>query len=72
MTSLKAGTTATTILSKIPRKKKISNKQLNFCEENISLDGIIKSINSQRNNKSLGNDAFTRKCLWHHGCYLYN
>ena len=38
--------------------ERISNEQLNFWEANIYLDLIMKSINSQANNKSLGNDGF--------------
>ena len=43
------------ILSKTPIREKISNEQFNLCEVKISLDEIIKSINSQTNNKSPGN-----------------
>ena len=50
----KAGTTE--FLSKIPNKKKISNEDFNLCEANTSLNEIIKSINSQTNNISPGND----------------
>ena len=56
-TTSKAATTK--LLSEIPNRKKISNKQFNFCEAKISLDEIMKSINSQSNNKFLGNDALT-------------
>ena len=42
--------------SKIPQRKKISNEDLNLCEAETSLREIIKSINSQANNKSPGND----------------
>ena len=38
--------------------ERISNEQLNLWEAKISLDLIMKSINSQANNKSLGNDGF--------------
>ena len=51
----KAATTE--FLSKIPNKKKISNEDFNLCETETSLDEIIKSINSQTNNKSPGNDV---------------
>ena len=47
-------------LPKILNRKKISNEQFNLCETKISLDEIIKSINSQRN-ESPGNDGFTAK-----------
>ena len=45
----------TEFLSKIPNRKKISNEQCNLCKAQISLDEIIKSINSQTNIKSRGN-----------------
>ena len=32
------------------------NKHFNLCDAEISLDEIIKSINSETNNKSPGND----------------
>ena len=49
-------TAATTkVLRKIPSRKKISNKHFNFCEAEISIDEIIKSINSEKNNKSPSN-----------------
>ena len=38
--------------------ERISNEQLNFWEAKIYLDLIMKSINSQANNKSLSNDGF--------------
>ena len=41
----------TDFLSKIPNRKKICNVRLKLCEAKISLDGIIKSINSHTNNK---------------------
>ena len=46
-------------LSKIPNRKKISNEHFNLCEAEISLDEIIKSINSETNNKSPCNDGLT-------------
>ena len=39
--------------------KKISNKQFNLCQSNVSLHGIKKSVNSQTNNKSPSNDGLT-------------
>ena len=45
--------------SKSPSKKKKSNEQFNRCGAKIYLDEIIKSVNYQINNKSLGNDALT-------------
>ena len=56
-TTSKAATTK--FLSKIPNIKKISNEQFNLCEAKISLYEIIKSINSQTNNKLSGNDGLT-------------
>ena len=49
----------TEFLSKIPNRKKISNEQFYLCEAKISLDEIIKYINSQANDKSPGNDGLT-------------
>ena len=49
----------TEFLSTIPNRKKISNEQFNLCKAKISLDEIIKSINSQTNNRSPGNDGLT-------------
>ena len=37
----------------------ISNEHFNLCEVEISLDEITKSINSETNNKSPGNDSIT-------------
>ena len=54
-TTSKAATTK--FLSKIPNRKKISNEQFNF--KNLSLYEIIKSINSQANNKSSVSDGLT-------------
>ena len=54
-TTTKAATTK--FLSKVPSSKKISDKQFNLCEANLSLDEIKKLIKSQTNKKSLGNDA---------------
>ena len=39
----------TGFVSKIHNRKKISNRQFDLCEAKISLDEIIKSINSQTN-----------------------
>ena len=49
---------ATEFLSKIPNIKKISNEHFNLCEAEISLDEIIKSVNSKTNNESPSNDTF--------------
>ena len=37
----------------------MSNKHFNLCEAEISLGKIIKSINSETNNKSGGNNGLT-------------
>ena len=53
-------TAATTeFLWKIPNRKKISNEHFNLCEAEISLDEIIKSINSETNNNPPGNNSLT-------------
>ena len=46
-------------LSKIPNIKKISIEHFNLCEAKISLDEIIKPINSETNDKSPGSDGLT-------------
>ena len=46
--------------SKISNTKKISNKQFHF-ESNMFLEKVTKSINSQTNIKSSGNDSLTAK-----------
>ena len=56
MTTSKA---ATTKFRKIPNRKKISIEQFNLCETKISLDEIIRFMNSQINDRSSGNDALT-------------
>ena len=48
---------------KIPNKKKISYEHFNLCEVEISLDKIIKSINSETNNKPPGNDGLTAEFI---------
>ena len=53
-------TAATTeFVWKIPNRKKISYEHFNLCEAEISLDEIIKSINSETNNKPPGNVGLT-------------
>ena len=47
------------LLNKIPTNKKISKEHFDLCEAEISLDEISKAINSQKNNKSPGNDGLT-------------
>ena len=51
--------------SRIPNRKKISNEHFNLCEAEISLDEIIKSINSEANNNSSGNDSLTAEFYKH-------
>ena len=55
----------TEFLSKIPNRKKIYNEQFTLFEAKISLDEIIRSINSQTNNKLPGNDGLTAKFCKH-------
>ena len=43
------------LLRRIPINNKISNECLRLCEAEVSLDEIIKVINSQQNSKSPGN-----------------
>ena len=52
-------------LKKIPNRKKIYNEYFNLCEVEISLDEIIKSINSEANNKSPGNHGVTAELYKH-------
>ena len=47
------------LLNKIPTNRKISKEHFKLCEAEISLDEITKAINSQKNNKSPGNDGLT-------------
>ena len=57
-------TAATTeFVCKIPDRKKITNEHLNLCEAEISSDEIIKSINSETNNKPPGNDGLIAEFL---------
>ena len=59
-------TAATTeFVCKIPNRKKISNEHFNLCEAEISLDKIIKPINSETNNKPPGNDDVTAEFYRH-------
>ena len=59
-------TAATTeFVWKIPNRKKISNEHFNLCEAEISLGEIIKSINSETNNKPPGNDGLTAEFYRH-------
>ena len=53
-------TTATSeFVCKISNRKKISNEHFNLYGAEISLDEIIKSVNSETNNKPTGNDGLT-------------
>ena len=52
-------------LSRIPNRKKISNEHFNLYEAEISLDEIIKSINSETSNKYPGNDGLTAEFYKH-------
>ena len=58
-------TAATEFVCKILNRKKISNEHFNLCEAEISLDEIIKSINSETNNKPPGNDGLTAEFYRH-------
>ena len=58
-------TAATTeFVCRIPNRKK-NNEHLNLCEAEISLDEIIKSINSETNNKPPGNVGLTAEFYRH-------
>ena len=41
------------------------NENFNLCDAEISLDEIMKSINSETNNKSPGNDGLTGEFYKH-------
>ena len=59
-------TAATTeFVCNFPNRKKISNEHFNLFEDEISLDEIIKSINSETNNKPPGNDGLTAEFYRH-------
>ena len=53
------------LLNKIPIKKQISREHFDLCEAEISLDEIYKAIDSQKNNKSPGNDGLTAEFYKH-------
>ena len=55
----------TEFVGKIPNRKKISNEHFNLCEAEISLDEIIKYINSETNNKPPGNDGLKAEFYKH-------
>ena len=50
---------------KIPNRKKISYEHFNLCEAESSSDEMIKSINSETNNKPPGNDGLTAEFYRH-------
>ena len=52
-------------LAKFPPKRKRFNEQFNLCEAKISLDDIIKPINSRTNNKSPGYVGLTAEFYKH-------
>ena len=59
-------TAATTeFVCKIPNRKKICNEHFNLCEAEISLGEIMKSINSETNNKPPGNVDLTAEFYRH-------
>ena len=47
------------LLNKIPINKKISNEHFKLCETELSIEEVLNAINSQKNNKSPGNDGIT-------------
>ena len=53
----------TEFLSKFSNRTKISNEHFNLFEAEISLDEIIKSINSETNNKSPGIDGLKQNVI---------
>ena len=55
----------TEFVGKIPNRKKISNEHFNLCVAEISLDEIIKSINSETNDKPPGNDGLKAEFYKH-------
>ena len=49
----------TEFVCKIPNRNKMYNEHFILCEAEIFLDVIIKSINSETNDKPPGNDGLT-------------
>ena len=47
------------LLNKIPINKKISNEHFKLREAELSIEEVLNAINSQKNNKSPGNDGIT-------------
>ena len=62
---LTSAAATTEFVCKSPIRKKISNEHLNLCEAEISLDEIIKSMNSETNNEPPGNDGLTAEFYRH-------
>ena len=60
-----SGVAINKLLNKIPNSKKISVDHFNLYEAEISLDEIVEAINSQKNNKSPGNDGLTAEFYKH-------
>ena len=52
-------------ICKVLNGKNISNEHFNLCETEISLDKIIKSKNSETNNKPAGNDGLSAEIYRH-------
>ena len=57
--------TTTEFFSKTHNRKKKSNEYFNLCETRISFNEIIKSLNSETNNKFPGNDGLTAEFYKH-------
>ena len=53
------------LLNKIPINKKISNEHFKLCETALSIVEVLNAINSQKNNKSPGNDGITAEFYKH-------
>ena len=53
------------LLNKIPINKKISNEYFKLCETELSIGEVLNAINSQKNNKSPGNDGITAEFYKH-------
>ena len=59
------------IFSNISNRKKISNKQIHHWEANNFLEKFTKSVNTQTNINSPGNDSLTAKLYKHLSNELY-
>ena len=64
-TKLTSTAATTEFVCKSSIRKKISNEHFNLCEAEISLDEIIKSMNSETNNEPPGNDGLTAEFYRH-------